>query len=206
MAIAVYYKSSQGLAGVFVGLITALATVLGCAGPQPLSIAIDPVDERAYVAALAAAHGDARQGYAAWVCAERDLTPAEFLTDDAQFGHKGNPFDARHDQRAVGRGAVIYKMHCAGCHGVEARGDGPDLTPGRDATNFTSFQKRLNVTLFGGSPKKWFRAVYDGKGDVVETLDGTTTVMPPFDEMLTREQIWLVITYLHSLDKDAEGS
>ncbi len=206
MAIAVRYKSRIERDAVFVGAITALAMVLGCAGPQPLSGAIDPMDERAYVAALVAANGDARQGYAVWVCTERDLTPAEFLNGDAQFGHKGNPFDARHDQSAVGRGAVIYKTHCAGCHGLEARGDGPDLTPGRDATNFTSFQKRLNVTLFGGSPKKWFRAVHDGKGDIIETLDGTTTAMPPFGKKLTREQIWLVITYLHSLDKDAEGS
>ena len=49
------------------------------------------------------------------------------------------------------------------------------------------------------------RAVRDGKGDQVEYPLGTTAAMPPFAGELTREQIWLTITYLQSLDMHARA-
>jgi mono/diheme cytochrome c family protein len=37
----------------------------------------------------------------------------------------------------------------------------------------------------------------------VRNPDGTANVMPAFEGVLAREQIWLAITYLQSLDVDA---
>jgi mono/diheme cytochrome c family protein len=48
--------------------------------------------------------------------------------------------------------------------------------------------------------------IRDGSGDLVGYADGPTLAMPPFGDQLTREQIWLVITYLQSLDIDVQRS
>lgn len=172
----------------------------GCAGPQPLDVAIDPADELAYATALDAAELDSRKAFIQWMSAERGLAPDAVVRADAQISESRNPFDARRDRRAVSRGAVLYKVHCAKCHGEDTRGEGPATLARHPASNFKSPLKRLSVTLFGGAAGSWFRAIRDGKGDEVEYPLGATAAMPPFGGELTREQIWLTITYLQSLD------
>lgn len=180
-----------------------------CGGPQPLSIAINQDDEAAYVAKLNAANADAKLAYAAWMAEERHASKESVLESDSELSQTKNPFKARRDHTAVSRGAVIYKMHCARCHGEDARGDGPSILPDHPAQSFKTLGKRFAVTLHGGAPRKWFRVIRDGSGDVVDYPDGRMTAMPPFGDMLTREQIWLVITYLQSLDtyasRDGKG-
>ncbi|MBI4718443.1 MAG: cytochrome c [Planctomycetes bacterium] len=177
-----------------------LASGGGCAGPQPLRRAIDPCDEDAYVAQLNAANADAQAAYVTWMSAERGLPPDEVRQRDTQISQTRNPFDAHHDPRAVSRGAVLYKMHCARCHGDDARGQGPSVLPDHPATNFKTFGKRLAATLHRGAPRRWFRVLRDGAGDPVVYPEGGMSAMPAFGALLTREQMWLVITYLQSLD------
>lgn len=177
-----------------------LVSGLGCAGPVALSIAIDPMDETAYVAALNKVNMDARDAFVQWMAAERNVAPADVLADDKKLSEKRNPFDAHRDRRAVSRGAVIYKIHCAKCHGDDARGRGPSILEDYPAKSFKSFGKRFAATLHRGAPRKWFRVIRDGSGDVVDYPDERTKAMPPFGDKLTREQAWLVITYLQSLD------
>lgn len=172
----------------------------GCAGPQPLTVAIDPVDHTAYTAALNAVKLDGRRAFANWMAQERGVTPEQVLRDDAAISETRNPFDAHTDARAVSRGAVTYKFHCARCHGDDTRGHGPSALDDHPAGDFKTFGKRFAATLHRGAPRKWFRVIRDGSGDVVDYPDGRMTAMPPFREDLTREQIWLVITYLQSLD------
>ncbi len=180
----------------------ALITLVGCSGPQPLTMAIDPADEQAYVAALNASNGDARAGFAAWMASERGGADA-VLEADGALSETRNPFDAHADAQAVSRGAVLYKLHCARCHGDDARGRGPSTLADFPATNHHSFGKRFAATLHRGAPRKWFRVIRDGSGDRVEYPDEPSTAMPPFGDKLAREQIWLVITYLQSLDMHA---
>jgi mono/diheme cytochrome c family protein len=97
----------------------------------------------------------------------------------------------------------MYKIHCARCHGVNADGEGPSALPDHQATSFKTFGKRFASTLHGGAPRKWFRVISEGSGEDVDYPDGRTSAMPPFGNKLTREQIWLVITYLQSLDMHA---
>lgn len=200
------FRSFFGRPDLAVGLLILIGS---CAGPQPLPMAIHAQDEDAYVSKLNASNADARAAYANWMAAERMLTSEEVLQADNRISQTRNPFDAHHDPQAVSRGAVTYKMHCARCHGDDARGQGPSILADFPATDFKSFGKRFAATLHRGAPRKWFRVIRDGSGDLVEYPDGHMTAMPAFGDKLTREQIWLVITYLQSLEMHAsnvEGS
>ena len=95
---------------------------------------------------------------------------------------------------------MIYRAYCQRCHGPEARGDGLDLVPGHAPRDMHAFPQRFAVTLHKGAPRTWFRKIDEGFGDDVTYPDGTSRAMPPFGDTLAREQIWLVITYLQSLD------
>lgn len=186
-----------------VAVVLMAVPFMHCAGPQPLDVAINMVDERAYVEHLNDANLDARRAYLEWMAAERDESTEILLAADKAVSTKRNPFDAYTDPQAVSRGAVIFKMHCARCHGQDARGNGPSALPDHPAKNFHSFGKRLTSTLHRGAPRKWFRIISEGTGDVVEYPDGASKAMPAFGEIMTREQIWLAITYLQSLDMHA---
>jgi len=177
--------------------------LIGCAGPVPLTVAIRQQDETDYVSALNKTNMDARAAFADWMANERQSSPADVLEADAQLSQKRNPFDAYKDDIALSRGAVIYKIHCARCHGDDARGRGPSTLDDYPAKDFKSFGKRFAATLHRGAPRKWFRVIRDGDGDEVDYPDGRQKAMPPFGDQLTREQIWLVITYLQSLDVHA---
>lgn len=196
--------NNAGFAAILLPVIAALCVTIGsCAGPQPLSVAIDPQDESAYLEVINKANLNGRQAFADWMARERGTSPAEILRRDADLSRTHNPFDAYHDKQAVSRGAVIYKIHCARCHGEDARGHGPSVLPGHPANDFKTFGNRFAATLHRGAPRKWFRVISNGTGDEVQYPDEKTTAMPPFAETLAREQIWLVITYLQSLDMHA---
>lgn len=177
-----------------------VGAVMSCTGPQPLSLAIRQRDEDGYLTRLNAVNGDAAQAYANWMADERSTTAEEILREDKRLGTRRNPFDAHRDPTAVSRGAVIYKLHCARCHGDDARGRGPSSLPDHPGPDFRSFGNRLASTLHRGAPRRWFRVIRDGSGEVVEYPDERTTAMPAFGDKMTRGQIWLVITYLQSLD------
>lgn len=185
--------------------MTTFGYIAGCAGPQPLDVAMNPLDQDAYVAELNLVNGDARTAFANWMAKTRGASANEVLAQDASLSTTRNPFDAYHDASAVSRGAVTYNIHCARCHGISADGDGPSVLPEYPATSFKTFGKRLTSTLHRGAPKKWFRVIRDGSGDPVDYPEEHTTAMPPFGDKLTREQTWLAITYLQSLDVHADG-
>jgi mono/diheme cytochrome c family protein len=187
-------------------VVIAIAVTTNCAGPQPLRQAIRPQDEDSYVRHLNAVNGNPATAYANWMASERETTAASILNGDEAPSATRNPFDAHRDPIAVSRGAVIYKLHCARCHADDARGVGPSILPDHPATNFKSFGKRFAATLHRGAPRKWFRVIREGSGDVVEYPDERTTAMPAFGDKLTREQVWLVITYLQSLDMHIDKS
>ncbi|MCP4249943.1 MAG: c-type cytochrome [bacterium] len=183
-----------------VALVVLLPVLGSCAGPQSLRVAIDPQDEVAYLQFANDANLNGRLAFANWMSQERGLSPEEVLGLDGGISPTRNPYDAYHDAQAVSRGAVIYKIHCLRCHGDDARGRGPAALPDYPANDFKTFGSRFAATLHRGAPRKWFRVIRDGAGEVVEYPDEKTTAMPSFSQTLAREQIWLVITYLQSLD------
>lgn len=89
-----------------------------------------------------------------------------------------NPF-AWDDSEAIETGQEVYKTDCAGCHGGDGSGGLPD-TP-----DFTSAAVQAELE---DEPGEHFCDVVTGVG-----------VMPAFGTRLAEQEIWSVITYLHSL-------
>ncbi len=84
-----------------------------------------------------------------------------------------------------------YRFYCAPCHGLEGRGDGPNATPTqpvrpRNHRSPVEMEKLsdediINVIRFGG------RAT------------GVSTLMPPYRNTLTEEEIMELKNYLREL-------
>ena len=179
---------------------------LSCSGPQPLSVAMRAEDEQSYQAALDAHPESPKTAFFEMKARETGLSAAEVAHLDALLSTTRNPFDANRDPVAVSRGAVVYAAHCLRCHGEEVRGNGPEMLSSHPGKDFHAFGKRFAVTLHKGAPKAWFRKINEGHGETVEYPDGSSTAMPAFGSKLAREQIWLVISYLQSLDVYAQKS
>lgn len=175
----------------------------GCAGPQPLDVAIREEHLDRYVFALNESNGDAKLAFARLKALDSGRTLSEMTAMQETVGSTSNPFDAYDDPDAVSRGAVMYKIHCARCHGDDARGNGPSTLDGYPANDFKSPMARIAATLHRGAPRKWFRVISEGAGDWVAYPDKPSKAMPSFEGELSREQIWLIITYLQSLDMHA---
>lgn len=178
--------------------------VAGCSGPQPLSMAIRPADEAAYMQSLKQNANSPRQAFFALKSRESGKSIPEHEQLDAQLSSTGNPFTARTDHAAVSLGAVIYKTHCANCHGDKADGRGPAMPVALATLDFHSFSKRFAATIHGGAPKAWFQKINEGVTSDTLGPDAKPLAMPAFRDVLAREQIWLTITYLQSLDMNAE--
>lgn len=183
------------IAGVFFALFAG-----GCSGPPALSRAILPEHERAYVEAISASPESPRRGFLAWRARQRSVAIDEAERQDAALSSTRNPFNANRDRDAVSLGAVIYARHCARCHGEHADGRGPDALPEAPCPDFHSPATRFAVTLHAGAPRAWFARIRDGHGPRVMYPTGESTAMPAFGDQLSNEQIWLVVTYLQSID------
>ncbi len=185
---------------VLCGAVGVAALLIGCAGPVALRRAMVPEDRAAYAAALGEGEFRPKESFLRWRAEERGITFAEAVRRDESLSATRNPFRANRDRRAVSLGAVVYATHCLRCHGERADGRGADVLASHPCKDFHAFDKRFAVTLHGGAPRTWFRKICDGYGDVVRYPEGESTAMPAFGETLSREQIWLAITYLQSLD------
>jgi len=163
-------------------------------------VAIRASDEQAYAASLAKHPDSPRDAFYAWKADEQNQTIEQVIDADRSLSTTRNPFNARTDPAAVSRGAVIYENHCMSCHGEDSDGNGPVAATD---TDFHSFIKRFAITLhFRDVTKKWFQTINDGSS----RRDDSDVYMPSFENVLAREQIWLMITYLQSLDMDADVS
>ncbi|HPF39069.1 MAG TPA: c-type cytochrome [Phycisphaerae bacterium] len=172
-----------------------------CAGPVAMTDAIDHQYETDYVARLNHENADGRAAWLKWKAETENRGIEELEREDAEISSTRNPFDAYRDSDAVRRGAVLYKYHCARCHGDDARGHGPSALPDYPANDFHDFGQRFAATLHRGAPRRWFRSITNGTGDIVTYPDEPPgPAMPAFGAKLSREQIWLLITYLQSLD------
>lgn len=103
--------------------------------------------------------------------------------------HERKHVDTNSDASAnAGRG--IYTQNCAACHGLEARGNGPNsISLTKKPANFTRpFYKQY-------SDEMWFYRVSEG---VVGTR------MPRFNLILTEEERWYLVAYLKTLPQDVE--
>lgn len=185
-------------------LVWICVVLVGCSGPIALDRAIKTQHREELSAITALAPGDPKTAWFKWNRRERGLSLDEVLASDRALSATKNPFDARREADAVSRGALIFEANCARCHGRDVRGNGPDMLAAHPCKDFHSFGKRFAATLHGGAPRSWFQKISHGHGPDVEQPAGYGRAMPAFEDKLAREQIWLVITYLQSLDIYAE--
>jgi mono/diheme cytochrome c family protein len=193
-------KGWIALGGLAAGIGSTVLIGLACSGPQPLSVAIDPRHERAYEQALREQAASPREAFYRAKARESGQSYEEVVLADEALSTTRNPFDAYHDPEAVSWGAVIYKQHCLECHGEKADGMGPSMPVELPKMDFHNFSHRFTSTLHRGAPRSWFRKIEEGYTSKVVNPDRSKNIMPPFKDVLAREQIWLAITYLQSLD------
>lgn len=180
-----------------------LVAMAGCSGPVPLQRAVTTQASREYEAAAEVNMRDLRPGWYAWKAQATGASLETVRTADRALSTTRNPFNANRDWEAVTRGAAIFSQQCARCHGVDVRGHGADMLLDHPTADFHAFPKRFAVTLHGGAPRAWFKKINEGYGDEVAYPAGRSRAMPAFGQTLAREQVWLVITYLQSLDANA---
>jgi len=181
-----------------------LFMLASCAGPQPLALAIDRKDDDAYTAALKGGTASPRDAFLAERAGGAGISLEEAAKRDDALSTTSNPFNARKDRSAVSRGAVIFKHECAACHGDNVDGNGAALPTPMPSMSFHRTGLRWDITMRGGAVAKWFKTIREGTTARATKPDGTEAIvqMPAFDQRLTREQTWLVITYLQSFDRD----
>jgi len=104
------------------------------------------------------------------------------------FAQETNPF--ADDAKAAKAGTSQFRANCAFCHGLGARGGGrgPDLTRA---------QKR-----HGKTDADLFRTINEGIPGTAMPQNGTTGQ----GVGMTAEEIWQVITYIHSVEKKLASS
>lgn len=196
------WSSHQRTIQLATGIIV-LLMIGSCKGPQSLEKAIRPTDETDYLTLARESDGLIREAFYLQQAEKFQDTPEEARKKDIQLSRLKNPFDAKNDLIAVSRGAVLYKYQCASCHGFAADGQGPDMPVYLPEMDFRRPGRRFSITLHGGAPKKWFRVISEGvKVDAADNEAGVELEMPAYDTLLSREQIWLVVTYLQSFEHD----
>jgi cytochrome c oxidase cbb3-type subunit III len=89
-----------------------------------------------------------------------------------------NPHEG--DANAAATGAKLFVAYnCIDCHGADGSGAmGPSLADGR--------------WHFGGAPAEIFESIYQGRPEG----------MPAWGSLISADQIWMLVTYLKSLEKN----
>jgi mono/diheme cytochrome c family protein len=104
--------------------------------------------------------------------------PTSFHTSSTQFS-----------VNSIARGARSYALHCAGCHGVDGRGEGPL------ATNVTRWPPTfVSPILARRADGEIFWHIQYGMPDE----DGRSA-MPAFSKQLDDDETWAVLDYIKAL-------
>jgi high-affinity iron transporter len=98
----------------------------------------------------------------------------------AEYAGRTNPLGAD----AAATGAEVYKVNCSACHGEQGHGDGPA------GAALNPAPKNLAQLQTMAADDYLFWRISTGK-------DGTSMI--GWKDVLSEEQIWQVITFLHTL-------
>ncbi|HEY1174129.1 MAG TPA: cytochrome c [Verrucomicrobiae bacterium] len=90
------------------------------------------------------------------------------------------------------KGAELFTLTCAPCHGPKGEGNGPNAAQLKDHWDFPIKPGNLRAEQLrqGQEMPDWYRVVTQGI---------TGTPMPTFAETLTEEQRWQIVAYLQQL-------
>jgi len=102
----------------------------------------------------------------------------------APYAGMNNPL--HRGRKTLKLGEAIYRQHCAACHGNDGAGDGP---AGRDLTPAPG-----NLVWLSDIPERqWNEFMF---WTISEGGTALGTSMPPYRQLLTREEIWAVTAYI----------
>jgi len=90
-------------------------------------------------------------------------------------------------------GKKLYASKCERCHGVAAKGDGPDA----DAKYADTMDLTAPARAVRNSDGTVFYKIWNGRAN---------PKMPAFSEDTTKEQVWAIVAYVQSLRKPVSGS
>jgi cbb3-type cytochrome c oxidase subunit III len=94
------------------------------------------------------------------------------------------------DAESIEAGRLLYKRHCASCHGPNAKGDG-------------------GMALSGGTPSDLTDETWDygsTDGEIFTSIrEGVSADMLAYKEKLNDKQIWQVVNFLRSLGPKAKA-
>ena len=109
-----------------------------------------------------------------------DSTPMTLATVPPEYAGKTNPLDVS----AATAGAEVFKTNCVACHGEQGKGDGiasGSLDP--KPANLAEVTKQVSDDYL-------FWRINEGK-------PGTSMVA--WKSILTEEQVWQVVSFIHTL-------
>lgn len=196
--------SSIGLLGSL--LIVAVVAVVGChSGPAPLESVLRDDEWDAYQASLSRQGEDEAAAWLAWRSEETGEPVQKLRERDAGLSETTNPFQTT-DPWAVRRGALVFRASCVECHGMKANGRGPAGESLMGTKDFSSSSMRSAIAMDGGRLAHWYTKVANGSVSGRVMPDGTPADMPAMRQRLTREQIWLALTWLGSDASMAVGA
>jgi mono/diheme cytochrome c family protein len=97
------------------------------------------------------------------------------------------------DAAAIARGKQLFQTYCTVCHGADGRGTGPAAKglphpPADLTTNFHTAPGDGDAYLF------WRVS----EGGTVEPFKAMQSAMPAFKNLLSAEQRWQVLAYVHT--------
>jgi len=89
---------------------------------------------------------------------------------------------------AITRGKAVFSSNCAGCHGAEGKGNGPDSDHASDLTD--EYRDTINPEGV------LFYKVWNGHAVQLRTQ---VDDMPAYRDTLSRDEVWAVVEYLKVL-------
>jgi mono/diheme cytochrome c family protein len=115
------------------------------------------------------------------------VVPAQTPKRNPEAQKLKNPLPS--DAESIEAGRLLYKRHCAPCHGPSAKGDG-------------------GMALSGGTPSDLTDETWDygaTDGEVFTSIrEGVSADMLAYKDKLNDKQIWQIVNYLRSLGPKAK--
>lgn len=96
-------------------------------------------------------------------------------------------------------GKDIYLQHCHFCHGRTGRGDGPvGIAISPHPADFVNDAKRM-----GKTDEELFESISKG---IQKEIGGEEMAMPRWQEILTEQERWDVLSYVRLLEREGKAS
>ena len=116
---------------------------------------------------------------------ERFMPPFSSLSDRERWDVVAYAFSLSAPPAVLEQGAELYQANCAGCHGEQSAGDGPQAaaltTPPGDLTDQELMAQKTATELF-------------------EAISaGVAPQMPAFTDQLSEDERWALVAYIRSL-------